>query len=130
MSGFLEWRERPWTIWMIAVLGLADNVWSVVTDAGVGNLALTAISLALLAGLWHGNPGVRLYYIIVLAAAVVVSVIAVVNDPGTYWSGFAASVAMFALMLAPPTHRWAQRREQEREQQRAQRRGQATPDHP
>jgi hypothetical protein len=120
MSDFLQWRERPWTIWVIVGVGLASNVSSLIADTSVFNVIVTAISLVLLAALWHGNPGVRLFYIFVLFVAVALNLIGLVNDPTEHWSGFAASVAMFALVLAPPTHRWAQQREERREQVRAQ----------
>lgn len=118
MSDILQWRERPWTIWIVAGIGLVTNLLSLLTDTGVGNLILTSIALGLLAGLWHGNPGVRLYYIFALLVLVVMNLVAFLNEPGANWSGLAVSVAMFALLLAPPTHRWAQQREQERDLKR------------
>lgn len=122
VSDIFQWRERPWTLRVIAVIGVMEIAFSLATDFVFWNVVGGAIALALLWGLWRGSPGVRLYYILVLLVAVVMSIIGVVNDPSEHWDGFVASVAILALLLAPPTHEWARRREQEREQQRAQRR--------
>ncbi len=91
---------------------------SLATQFVIWNVVVNAIALVLLVGLWHGSPGVRLYYIIVLFVAMVLSFIGVVNDPSEHWDGFVASTAMFALLLAPPTHEWAEKREQGRDRKR------------
>ena len=113
--------KRPWTIWVVVGIGLISNVHSLVADTSVWNAIATAIALALIAGQWRGNPGVRLYFIFTMFVLVAVSFIALLGDPSQRWPGFACSVAIFALLLAPPTHRWAQQQEQERELKKAQR---------
>ena len=118
-NGFLDWRKRPWTMWVVVGLGLLSIVASLVADASVWNVIPTAISLALITGLWLGNPGVRLYFIFTMFVLVLVNFIALLGDPSQRWPGFACSVAVFALLLAPPTHRWAQQQEHRRDLKRA-----------
>lgn len=125
MSDFLQWRERPWTIRLLAVVCLAGNAVDLAAGIDVWNAIVSGISLALLAGLWRGSPGVRLYYIVTTFLLLVLSSIALITEPAEHWKGFAASLAILGLLLAPPTHRWAEEREEKRERQRAEKRARA-----
>jgi hypothetical protein len=121
-SDFVGWRGRPWAIWVIAGIGLISNVSSLMTDTSTANVIASVISLALITGLWRGSPGVRLYFIITAFITVVGNSIALAFEPTAHWHRFAACVAIFALLLAPPTHRWAQEQEERRARKKAQRR--------
>lgn len=119
-NDFLGRRTRPWTIWVVVGIGLAGNVFSLVANASVWNAIVTVFGLALLTDLWRGHPGVRLYFVLTMFVLVVLNSIGLVNDPAEHWLGLASSTAILALLLAPPTHRWAEQREHERELRRHQ----------
>ncbi|MDQ3952095.1 MAG: hypothetical protein M3279_03870 [Actinomycetota bacterium] len=118
MSDILQWRECPWTIRVLAGVGIVNALFAWTAGFSVWTAIATVITLALVLGLWRGSPGVRFYYIVVAFVLVVGYSIATVAEPRESWDDFVWSVAMLALLLAPPTHRWARQREEESEQHR------------